>query len=58
MPPGGALFRRPAARPDGARDPKFATPVNRFRRFGRIILLRNPDFSLPLSRIIVRRKVE
>ncbi len=58
MPPGGALFRRPAARPDGARDPKFATPVNRFRRFGRIILLRNPDFSLRLSRIIVRRKVE
>jgi hypothetical protein len=55
MPPGGALFRRRAARP---RDPKFTTLVNRFRRFGRIILLRNPDFSLPLSRIIVRRKVE
>jgi hypothetical protein len=58
MPPGGALFRGPAARPDEARGRKFTTPVNRFHCFGRIILLRNRDFSLWLSRIIGRRKVE
>ena len=58
MPPGGALFRRPAAPADKSRDPNFTTPVNRFPQFGEIILLRNPDFSLSLNRITRRRKVE